>query len=138
MNDRNKVLLCVDGSENSIRAVEFARDLLMSVDSYVTLLVVVTPMDCDYFMEKTAPICDVEGISKAKSQVAASLLEEAGIQYCISTKTGNPADVVLKDSLRHSMVVMGRKGSGSSPAISLGGVSSQVSQNITVPLVLVP
>jgi nucleotide-binding universal stress UspA family protein len=138
MNDRKKILLCVDGSENSLRAVELTRDLAMSMDSYITLLVVVTPMDCDYFMERTAPACDVEGIGKARSRAAASLLEESGAQYCLSTMTGNPADVILKASSRHSLVVMGRKGSGSSAALSLGGVSGQVSQNIKVPLLLVP
>lgn len=138
MNDRKKVLLCVDGSENSMRAVEFARDLLMSTDCYITMLVVVTPMDCDYFMEKSAPVCDVEGIGKAKSGMAASLLEEAGMQYCVSTMTGNPAEVILKAASRHSLVIMGRKGSGSSMVISLGGISGQVSQNIKVPLLLVP
>ena len=74
MSDRRKVLVCVDGSENSLRAVEFARDMLVSADAYVTLLVVVTPMDCDYFMEKTAPVCDVDAIAKAKSRAAASIL----------------------------------------------------------------
>jgi len=128
----------VDGSENSLRAVEFARDLLISSDPSVTLMVVVTPMDCDYFMEKSAPVCDVEGIAKAKSRGAASLLEEAGINYCISMLSGNPAEVILRHSSRHSLVIMGRKGSGSSMNISLGGVAGQVSQNIKVPLLLVP
>ncbi|OPX60698.1 MAG: hypothetical protein A4E30_01107 [Methanomassiliicoccales archaeon PtaB.Bin215] len=41
-------------------------------------------------------------------------------------------------SAKHHLVIMGRKGSGSSMAISLGGVSGQVSQNIKVPLLLVP
>lgn len=138
MNDRRKVLVCVDGSENSLRAAEFARDLLVSADAYVTVLVVVTPMDCDYFMEKTAPVCDVDAIAKAKSRAAASILEEAGVDHCLSALTGNPADVILKMSARHHLVIMGRKGSGISPAISLGGVSGQVSQNIKVPLLLVP
>lgn len=138
MSDRKKVLVCVDGSENSLRAVEFARDLLVSNDAYVTLMVVVTPMDCDYFMEKTAPVCDVDAIAKAKSRAAASLLKESGVDHCLSAMTGNPADVILKVSSKHHMVVMGRKGSGSSPQISLGGVSGQVSQNTKVPLLLVP
>ncbi len=138
MSDRRKVLVCVDGSENSLRAVEYARDLLVSADAYVTLLVVVTPMDCDYFMEKTAPVCDVDAIAKAKSRAAASIFRESGVDHCLSALTGNPADVILKMSTKHHLVVMGRKGSGSSPALSLGGVSGQVSQNIKVPLLLVP
>jgi nucleotide-binding universal stress UspA family protein len=138
MNDRMKVLLCVDGSENSLRAVEFTRDLLMPMDPYISLMVVVTPWDCDYFMEKSAPMCDVDGISKAKSRAAASLLEESGIDFCLSTLTGKPAEVIIKASSRHSLVVMGRKGSGASDSISLGGVAGQVSQNIKVPLLLVP
>ncbi|MCX6650815.1 MAG: universal stress protein [Methanomassiliicoccales archaeon] len=138
MSEREKVLICVDGSENSLRAVEFARDMLLSVDSYVTLLVVVTPMDCDYFMEKTAPVCDIDGIAQTKSRVAASLLEEAGVSYCLSSQTGNPTEAILKASSKHKLVVIGRKGSGSSNSISLGGVAGQVSQNIKVPLLLVP
>ncbi len=138
MNDRRKVLVCVDGSDNSLRAVEMARDLLVSADAYITLLVVVTPMDCDYFMEKTSPVCDVDAIAKARSSAAASILKEAGVDHCLSVLTGNPAEVILKKSAKHHLVVMGRKGSGSSPSISLGGVSGQVSQNIKVPLLLVP
>jgi len=138
MSDRRKVLVCIDGSENSLRAVEFARDLLVSNDAYVTLLVVVTPMDCDYFMEKTAPACDVDAISKAKSRAAASLLKESGIGYCLSTMTGNVAEMILKASSKHDMVVMGRKGSGVSPEISMGAISGQVSHHIKVPLLLVP
>lgn len=138
MNARQKALVCIDGSENSLRAVEFARDMLAPLDAYITLLVVVTPMDCDYFMEKTAPVCDVDAIAKAKSRAAASLLREAGIEHCLSAMSGNPAEVILKLSNKHHMVFMGRKGSGSLATISLGGVASQVSQNIKVPLVLVP
>jgi nucleotide-binding universal stress UspA family protein len=138
MNERLKVLICIDGSENSLRAVEFARDMLISTDAYFSLLVVVTPLDCDYFMEKTAPVCDVDGISKAKSRAAVSLMEEAGAQYCLMTLTGVPTEVILKQSARHSLVIMGRKGSAASPNVSLGGVAGQVSQNINVPLVLVP
>jgi len=138
MNDKRKVLVCVDGSDNSLRAVEFARDLLVTTDVYVTLLVVVTPMDCDYFMEKTAPVCDVDAIAKAKSRAAASILKEAGVDHCLSAQSGNPAEVILKMSTKHHMVIMGRKGSGSLSSISLGGVSGQVSQNIKVPLLLVP
>jgi len=138
MNDRRKVLVCVDGSESSLRAAEFARDLLVSADAYVTVLVVVTPMDCDYFMERTAPVCDVDAIAKAKSSAAVSIFKESGMDHCLSALTGNPADVILKMSAKHHLVIMGRKGSGSSPAISLGGVSGQVSQNIKVPLLLVP
>ncbi|MBN1110271.1 MAG: universal stress protein [Methanomassiliicoccales archaeon] len=138
MNDRLKVLICIDGSENSLRAVEFARDMLISTDAYFSLLVVVTPLDCDYFMEKTAPVCDVDGISKAKSRAAVCLMEEAGAQYCLMTLTGVPAEVILKQSARHSLVIMGRKGSAASPKVTLGGVAGQVSQNINVPLVLVP
>jgi len=138
MNDRKKVLLCIDGSENSLRAVEHARDLIGPCNPRFTLLVVVTPMDCDYFMEKTAPVCDVDGIARGKSEAAASLLEEAGLEYCLSAMTGNPAEVIIKSAARHSLVVMGRKGSGSMGVISLGGVAGQVSQNIKVPLLLVP
>jgi len=138
MSDRRKVLVCVDGSENSLRAVAFARDLLVSAAAYVTLLVVVTTMDWDYFMEKTAPICDVDAIAKAKSRAAGSILRESGVDHCLSSLTGNPAEVILKMSGKHDLVVMGRKGSGISTAISLGGVSGQVSQNINVPLLLVP
>ena len=105
------MLICVDNSENSLRAVEFARDMLLSVDSYVTLLTVVTPLDCDYFMEKDSPACDFESIARMKSRVAASLLEEAGVHFCLSTMVGNPAEAILKASSRHKLVVMGRKGS---------------------------
>ena len=138
MSDRKKVLVCIDGSENSLRAVEFARDLLVSHDSYVTLLVVVTPMDCDYFMEKTAPVCDVDAIAKAKSRAAASVLKESGVDHCLSALTGNPAEVILKASAKHHMVVMGKKGSGVSPEITMGAISGQVSHHIKVPLLLVP
>lgn len=138
MNDREKVLICIDGSENSLRAVEFARDMLLSSDSFVTLLVVVTPMDCDYFMDKSAPVCDIETIGKVKSSSASSILEESGTRYCVSTMSGSPAEVILKAAPKYELVVMGRKGSGSERLMTLGGVAGQVSQNIMVPLLLVP
>ena len=138
MNDRLKILVCVDGSENSLRAVELARDIFVPLDAYLTLLVVVTPMDCDYFMEKTAPACDIDGIAKAKSNAAISLIEESGGRYCLSTMKGNPPEVILTASSRHDLVIMGRKGSCAATNISLGGVAGQVSQNIKIPLLLVP
>ncbi|HUT27752.1 MAG TPA: universal stress protein [Methanomassiliicoccales archaeon] len=138
MNDRLKILVCVDGSENSLRAVEFARDIFVPMDAYLTILVVVTPMDCDYFMEKTAPACDIDGIAKAKSNAGISLIKESGGRYCLSTMTGNPPEVILNVSSRHDLVIMGRKGSCAATNISLGGVAGQVSQNIKIPLILVP
>ena len=73
----------------------------MSADAYITLLVVVTPMDCDYFMEKTAPVCDVDAIAKAKSRAAASILKEAGGILLEST----PRGLKLDDVRRHILQV---------------------------------
>jgi nucleotide-binding universal stress UspA family protein len=123
-----KILLAVDGSEHSLAAAYFIRDLPLPADSDVTVVGVLTP-------DRT--------IGRAPLQVA---LEEARailLSENVGAETGmlhgHPAEQLIEFANQHKpdLIVIGAKGLHATLGFLLGGVAQQVVEHTRWPVLVV-
>ena len=143
----HKLLLASDGSDNALRAAEFAAGLArMSPEIKVTVLVVNDILEkMKYYSPLRSSVIfeEVEMFFREKSQDALdrtlSKFEELKIEVNGVTKVGNPAQVIVGFARDEgfSQIVIGSRGMGSLKGIVLGSVSSKVVQLAGCPVTIV-
>lgn len=138
------ILVPVDGSSSSMRAVEFAITLAEATLSRIEFLSVV---DAEGTMENLSP----ENISAHHSALEMAMSESQiilndalemvpkGIEARARCVSGSAAKSIVKAAQEDkcSMVVMGTRGLGAITAALLGSVSSYVLQHTDCPVTLV-
>lgn len=142
MNAQSKMLIPVDGSANSERAVKHAISLIKAGHSAeVHLLNVQPPIsgDVSSFVGKGA----IEGYHKEEADKALAstkkLLDEASIAYKVHISVGNPGDVIsiFAKQLGITQIVMGTRGLGSAFGLLLGSVATHTISHVDIPVTLV-
>jgi len=145
-----KVLVAVDGSEPSSRAVSFAAELLRGREVEVVLLhvveepgyvgvwadglmtpeVVVTPPDIREELERRA-----EGIL----ETARGKMVERGLTPRTEIRWGNPAAEIIDETRAgdYDLVVLGTHGHGALRGFLMGSVSDRVARHAPCPVLLV-
>jgi len=131
-----KLLLSSDGSDNAIRAAEFAAELVAVAPAIkITVLVVNDILEkMKYYSPLRSPIVleEVDVFFKEKTQEALDttldVLKKHGIKADGLTKMGNPAQEIVDYAHEgnFSHIVIGSRGLGSLKGIVLGSVSSKV------------
>lgn len=139
-----KVLVPVDGSDNSLRAVEHVirniaalrerpQLLLLNVQwnvaaGNVKLFINQKTID-DYYRE--------QGL--AALQTARSALDAAGLPYQYHVSVGTPAEAIARyaDEQGVDRIVMGRQGQGGLKALLLGSVVNKVLHLAKCPVMLI-
>lgn len=139
-----RVLVLVDGSKNSDRAVKF---LIQKIPLYkepleIHLLNVQVPIASgnvkSYFSrDQIADYYQDEGVAALKS--ARKLLDAAGIQYAYHIGVGEVGDTVARyiKEKKLQQIVMGTRGLGSVSGMLLGSVATKVMHSAEVPVLLV-
>ncbi|MFO8112955.1 MAG: universal stress protein [Desulfosalsimonadaceae bacterium] len=151
-----KILIAMDDSENAMRAVKFAGDLL-DKDSDITLFSVLQDHKsiCEYnspsltptFQRERAAFCALENQKKELLETAA---KEAS-RYLLSTgfeegkihskivplEKGVARDIIKKADSGYDVVVIGKRGISSASEFFFGSVSSKVIQGVKNASVLV-
>lgn len=121
-----KILVPLDGSENSMRALEYALNLGKKCPGVeVTLLSVIYP-----FTNSQAG----SGMEKARE-----LFARTGIPVSTVIMEGDPAETIIKYVNEHPIdtIVMGSRGMGALRGMVLGSVSYKVLGNVHVPVTIV-
>ena len=135
-----KIILATDGSPDSQRAVEYARDLAVQHDARVIIVHAFEPISSiwgDAIQEEHIK----KRISKGE-QVTASAkqnLQEAGVTSEVEILEGPPADAILRvvDTYDPDLIVMGTRGLTEPTSLLLGSVSHRVLAHNPVPVLLV-
>ncbi|QER42621.1 universal stress protein [Thermodesulfobacterium sp. TA1] len=137
----SQVLVPVDGSEYSMKAVEHAVCVVKMVKSInkITLLRVV---NLSFYLERVREGIDPEQEAKEILDKAKNKFLEEGIsQDLIITKVslGFPKEEIVKEIKEggYDLVVMGRKGRSALREIVLGGVSSSVISRCLEPTIAI-
>ena len=135
------LLLPVDGSPGSDRAVNFVIQLYRDVTPVRIHLLHVLPLDDGVRLESTRPHADCNedpgdgdrGLSSARA-----LLDHAGIPYANDVRRGFvPSTIIEYGRLTGcNGIVMGTRGMGSTDAL-LGSIARQVIHLSSVPVTLV-
>lgn len=138
-----KILLPVDGSENSGKAVA---DFIQLLDWYKEkpefhLLNVQYPLDgnVSLFINQTdiKQYHQEEGIKSLQN--TRDLLDQAGIACQYHITVGDPAEMIVRFATekRYDLIVMGPRGKGGIQGLLLGSVTNKVMQLSSIPVLLV-
>lgn len=138
-----KILLAVDGSEHSQRAVAFAAKLAQAGTAVeLHVLNVQIPVDSGHVrMFVEADLIEAyyreEGLRAL--QPACEALDAAGVEYLRHLAVGHIAETIAHyaDKLDADQVVMGSHGRGALSHLLLGSVASDVVRRLDRPVTLV-
>lgn len=137
-----RILLPVDGSGNSERAVKYVIELVKSCQTFeIHLLNVQPPVSggvSGFVDQNSIQSWHREEAGKALAS-AKKLLDAAGTPYQVHIGIGNPGDIIASfaNKLGCGQVVMGTRGHGSALGLLLGSVTNHVISHITVPVTLI-
>ena len=140
-----RILVPVDGSPPSIRAVEHAAALLRgSGDGGIVLVNVQSPATLD--VSDVTAVISLEADrklaeSRAKKALrnAVRLCRKAQVEFSTRTELGPVADTIAKlaRQLPADQIVMGTRGLGAIRRLVLGSVATRVVQLVRIPVTLV-
>ncbi|HRB29470.1 MAG: universal stress protein [Nitrosomonas sp.] len=138
-----KILLPVDGSDNSDKAVA---DFISMINWYkeppeVHLLTVQTPLSGNISSYISAT--DIkqyhqeEGLKSLEN--ARKLLDQAGVSCQYHITVGDPAEMIVRFATeqKYDQIVMGPRGKGNIEGLLLGSVTNKVMQSALIPVLLV-
>jgi len=145
------ILVPIDGSEHSVRAVSYALDLAEKYSADIKLLSVAQPVVATGSMFLTQPILPpastaiyVKEIEAAHEKILAETLRKAkeskpNINISKQLVNGRPADKIVKivNDGNFDLIVMGSRGSGGIKEFFLGSVSDRVADEARCPVLLV-
>lgn len=126
-----KILVAVDGSKNSERAVIEAKKYAELITAEITLLTVIKPLATAYYGNMELSKVDSEKLESGKEAVlnnALKLFEGYNGEVHTKLRKGNPADEILKEAEdgEYDLIVMGSKGLGAFSRTILGSVSNKI------------
>ena len=136
MVEMRQYLLCVDGSENAVRAARFAGRTATGLSGRVTVLLVLKEKEARELKEDMRD--EDTGITGERINAAVDVLEEEGCSFVTSLQIGDPAEVILEMSNSYEAVIMGYKGMGAIASALMGSVTDKVLHGSKRPVVLVP
>jgi nucleotide-binding universal stress UspA family protein len=124
-----KILFAYDGSEQSKRALRYARRLGAG-DSVIVLSVENKLIEAPPTEAFTEPGHDPERLRKELEEVR-EILGDAGVQADFISKIGNPAAEILNtaESGDVGLIVIGRQGTNAVERFLLGSVADRVVQH---------
>lgn len=137
-----RILVPIDGSPNSYRAVEYAVDLARKYGAEVTLIHVVeqhliiegsgapAPLPEKYYRER-------EEYARKLTMERKERLEGQGIKVETVIARGNPVMEILRAAKGFDLIVIGSRGLGRFKKLLLGSVSGGVLQHSPAPVLVV-
>jgi nucleotide-binding universal stress UspA family protein len=124
----HNILVAVDGSAHSARAVQEGVDLARTMDGRLTLISVGThPVVYPSPYLTVVPDADLEKAAQAVADDATAEVPD-GVSVATLVRLGRPADEIVKRARegQHDLIVMGARGRGGATSILLGSVSHAV------------
>ncbi|HUV25004.1 MAG TPA: universal stress protein [Methanomassiliicoccales archaeon] len=118
-----RILVRVDGSENSLRAVEFASEIVTRFNASVTLLLAIAPSDAVLFSEKDTYLPKNEGIHQIRLRKVENILNTKGIAMEERVELERPAHAIIEAS-NFDVVIVGCRGLSGIKGFLMGSVSS--------------
>jgi nucleotide-binding universal stress UspA family protein len=141
----SKILVPVDGSESSYKALETALFLGGKLGSNITVMHVMEDIPVTHIQSQKLlkTLTEISMVCKKQGQDILSKCSEIATQKGLNIKTllfkGNPASVILDYTLKeeHDSIIMGRRGMGKFKELFLGSVSSKVLHHSTCPVMII-
>lgn len=137
--DVKPVIVGIDGSPDSVRAVTWAADYARQVDAPLQGVIAweVSTLYGDTFGGKV----DLTAVKEKHRSVLDETVQKAlgdDAQVEPRVEKGNPAAVLVKASKEAQLVVVGSRGLGSFAGMLLGSVSQQLVSHAECPVLVLP
>lgn len=138
-----KILVAVDGSEYSHKALEKAKLLAVALKSDVTILTVVDPLK-EVLRVQQKRMKDIlrevafnEGDAILKN--ASEFFKDFSGTFNTILKEGDPAEQIVlhAEEVNYDFVIMGSRGRGGFSRTLLGSVSDKVVHHINRPIIII-
>lgn len=139
-----KILVCTDGSEQSLKAVQKAADIVADIKkAEVTVVHAEEPISHPYEIPRAEH--SPEGHKKLEEELrkvlaeAAKYFEEKNIKANTVLKQGHPASTIVEMASEdnYDLIVMGSRGLGGIKKLFLGSISNAVVQETDVSVLIV-
>jgi universal stress protein A len=135
----DKILVPVDGSENSEKGLNYACDLASKIGASITVIHIVT---IPYTGESA--VFHIEPLEEAGKEIlehAKTLLKDkcTHAHFVLREGTGNPGHEIVKfaEEEHISLIVMSAKGHSALAHLLMGSVSDMVSKHAPCPILVV-
>ncbi|NLL18104.1 MAG: universal stress protein [Clostridia bacterium] len=142
-----RILLATDGSPNSLRAAQKAKDLALLIPNASITVIHVLPLTPELTIELQKELESQEFTfeealrEKARPVFKRTLnsLGEAGLNVLTRLETGHPAERIAEaaNSGDYDLVVIGSRGLGDWQEILLGSVSEKVCHSVHIPVLII-
>ena len=140
-----RILVGIDGSEPSLRAVEWcaahADQLGADVVAVhaIAIPVVVAPVSPGFRLPEFKP-ADREALTKVATEEWCAPLSKASVSFRVVLVDGDPAASIIRAAKTENadLVVTGRRGRGGFAELLLGSTSHALSHHLQRPLLIVP
>ncbi len=136
----DRILVAVDGSQQSQKAFDFAMSLAKKYNSILTVISVIKLPD---YIERTEKIRSIEqDLTRQFTRLHEDLAEAGrtnGVEVISVIEFGHPADKVIEfaNNGNFDLVILGSKGQSKVERFHLGATSDKVSHHCTVPVLIV-
>ena len=138
----SKILVPIDGSENSIRAFNYALYLSKNLKGEITTLHIADAPPTVYIQSQKALDELLEKYAEGRNKIFDEyqrLAEKEDIKTKTELVFGDPGKEIIKFSLKNqsNVIVMGNRGIGHLKEMFLGSVSNMVIRDTKCPVLLV-
>lgn len=144
MDDQIKeILVPVDGSDNSIRALRFALNLARDTDADLRLFYVFPASSVEIIGMAGLTRDDIDQAAQASAQRVFDKVHgeigETGVNISDETSIGDPAEEIIRytEDDPGVVVVLGRRGLSRMQTLMLGSVSDKVIRHAKSPVVII-
>ena len=137
------ILLPVDGSENSTRAVQRAINLSKGAEETKLFLVTAYPPIASGNVKRYFSPDDIQAFYREEGEKALApakaLLDQAGVSYEEEVLVGPVAQTIAEFAKKKSVdtIIMGTRGLGTVGGMLLGSVTTKVLSLVDIPVMLV-
>ena len=145
MSEIKRILVPIDGSEISERAVQQAVNLAKANDAVIDFLYVANITGVMSGQQMTANVFLPELVLDAATKTGDAILERtmsklpAGVAANTHCEAGNPSTVILEfaGDLNSDLIIMGTRGLGAIKGMLLGSVSQNIIERAKCPVMVV-
>lgn len=139
-----RIMVGVDGSDQSVKAARTALELAKCVQGHVTLVTVVRPPEGWWGLEGSPPSPEAlaSAVAAGRKEILDTVLAELGEDAAGVTtieELGDPTTAIIAAAEREQidMLVIGRRGAGLMERVMLGSVADRLAHHAPCPLLIV-
>ncbi|WP_027964135.1 universal stress protein [Halalkalibacillus halophilus] len=135
-----RILLASDGSEHALRTTKKAVELASLVpDSVITVIYVVDSDQSKTDVLANQNLVQVDAKREERLKVTEEMLTEAGVDYKVEIKKGEPGPTIIKyaNQEEFDVLIIGSRGLNRFQEFVLGSVSHNVAKHAHCPVMIV-